>query len=76
MTILHPAIGIGMVTGPVQAFLVAPTVKDMERVSDDLAHLRGWWANRLTRVLLVFFFSSFGAIFGALIAFNWLKNLF
>ena len=76
VTILHPAIGIGMVTGPVQAFLVAPTVKDMERVSDDLAHLRGWWANRLTRVLLVFFFSSFGAVFGALIAFNWLKDLF
>lgn len=76
ITILHPAIGIGMVTGPVQAYLVAPTVKDMERVSDDLANLRGWWGNRLTRVLLVFLFSSFGAIFGALVAFNWLKDLF
>lgn len=76
ITILHPALGIGMVTGPVQAYLVAPTVKDMERVSDDLANLRGWWGNRLTRVLLVFLFSSFGAIFGALLAFNWLKDLF
>lgn len=75
LTILHPAIGIGMVTGPVQAFLVAPTVKDMEQVSDDLAQLRGWWANRLTRVLLVFVFSSLGAISGALVAFNWLKDL-
>ncbi len=79
LTILHPAIGIGMVTGPVQAYFAAPTVRDMERVSDDLACWRGWWSNRMTRVLLVFLFSSLGAmsgaLSGALLAFNWLKNL-
>jgi hypothetical protein len=30
----------------------------------------------MTRVLLVFFFSSFGASAGTLIAFGWLKDLF
>jgi pheromone shutdown protein TraB len=64
-----------MVTGLVQAFVVSPTVRDMERVGDDLASLRGWWSNRMMRVLLVFFFSSLGASAGTLVALHWLKNL-
>jgi pheromone shutdown-related protein TraB len=75
ITTLHPAIGAGMVTGLVQAFVVAPTVRDMERVGDDLASLRGWWSNRMMRVLLVFFFSSLGASAGTLVALHWLKDL-
>jgi pheromone shutdown-related protein TraB len=76
ITTLHPAIGVGFVTGLVQAFLVAPTVKDMERVGDDIVTVRGWWHNRMTRVLLVFFLSNFGAALGVLLAFKWLKDLF
>ena len=76
ITTLHPAIGAGMVTGLVQAFVVAPTVRDLASVGDDLANLRGWWGNRLTRVLLVFFFSSLGASAGTLLALHWLKDLF
>lgn len=75
LTSLNPTIGAGMVTGLVQAFIAAPTVRDLEQVSDDMATLRGWWGNRLTRVLLVFFFSSLGSAVGTLVAFGWLKNL-
>lgn len=76
ITSLNPTIGAGFVTGLVQAFIAAPTVKDMEKVGDDVATLRGWWGNRLTRVLLVFLFSSIGSAIGTLVAFHWLKNLF
>lgn len=76
ITSLNPTIGAGFVTGLVQAFIAAPTVKDLESVGDDLATLRGWWTNRVTRVLLVFFFSSLGSAIGTLVAFHWLKNLF
>ncbi len=76
ITSLNPTIGAGFVTGLVQAFIAAPTVKDLESVADDLATLRGWWTNRVTRVLLVFFFSSLGSAIGTLVAFHWLKNLF
>ncbi len=76
ITSLNPTIGAGMVTGLVQAFIVPPKVRDLERVGDDLATLRGWWSNRVTRVLLVFFFSSFGSAIGTLVAFHWLKDLF
>lgn len=75
ITSLNPTIGAGMVTGLVQAVIAAPTVRDMERVGDDLATLGGWWRNRLSRVLLVFLFSSIGSSIGTIVAFHWLKDL-
>jgi pheromone shutdown-related protein TraB len=74
-TTLHPAIGVGFITGLVQAYLVSPTVKDMERAGSDIVTVRGWWRNRMTRVLLVFFLSNLGAALGVLLAFKWLKDL-
>lgn len=75
LTSLNPTIGAGMVTGLVQAFVASPTVKDMEHVADDIATTGGWWRNRVTRVLLVFFFSSLGSAIGTFVAFGWLKDL-
>jgi pheromone shutdown-related protein TraB len=75
ITSLNPTIGAGMVTGLVQAFIAAPTVRDMESVGDDLANFRGWWGNRMTRVLLVFVFSSLGSAIGTIVAFRWLADL-
>ncbi len=75
ITSLNPTIGAGFVTGLVQAMIAGPTVRDLEEAGDDLATARGWWSNRLTRVLLVFFFSSLGSSLGTLVAFSWLKNL-
>lgn len=74
-TSLNPTIGAGVVSGLAQACLAAPTVRDLENVGDDVATLRGWWGNRLTRVLLVFFFSNLGSVAGTFLAFHWLKEL-
>jgi pheromone shutdown-related protein TraB len=75
ITSLNPMIGAGFVTALVQAFVVAPTVKDMEKIGDDMTTVKGWWRNRMTRVMLVFVFSSLGSAFGTLVSFHWLKNL-
>lgn len=75
LTSLNPTIGAGFVTGLVQAVIAGPTVRDLEHAGNDLATAKGWWSNRLTRVLLVFFFSSMGSALGTLVAFSWLKNL-
>ncbi len=75
LTSLNPTIGAGFVTGLVQAGLVSPQVSDLEKVADDISAPAGWWRNRLTRVLLVFVFSSIGSAVGTLVAFGWLKNL-
>ncbi len=75
ITSLNPTIGAGFVTGFVQALMAPPTVRDMEHVGDDLVTLKGWWYNRLARVLLVFLFSSIGSAIGTLVALGWLKEL-
>ena len=75
LTSLNPTIGAGFVTGLVQSFMAPPTVGDMEHVGEDLITLKGWWRNRLARVLLVFLFSSLGSSIGTFVALGWLKNL-
>ncbi len=74
-TSLFPLVGAGMVAAFVQLLFCAPRVDDMESVGDDIAELSGWWKNRLSRLLLVFFFSSIGSTVGTLVAFGWLKDL-
>lgn len=76
LTSLNPTIGAGFVTAMVQTFVAPPLVSDMKRVGDDLLTLKGWWHNRLARVLLVFLFSSIGSSIGTFVALGWMKNLF
>ncbi|NOY14298.1 MAG: TraB/GumN family protein [Deltaproteobacteria bacterium] len=76
LTSLNPTIGAGFVTGFVQALVAPPTVRDMEQVGEDLVTLKGWWQNRLARVMLVFLFSSIGSAVGTFVALGWLKSLF
>lgn len=75
LTSLNPTIGAGFITGLVQSFVAPPTVRDMEHVGDDLMTFKGWWQNRLARVLLVFLFSSIGSSIGTFVALGWLKKL-
>ncbi len=75
ITSLNPTIGAGFVTGLVQSFVAAPTVRDMEHVGEDLMTFKGWWKNRLARVLLVFLFSSIGSSIGTFVALGWLTDL-
>lgn len=75
ITSLNPTIGAGMVTALVQTLLAPPTVRDMERVGDDVADLKGIWKNRLSRILLVFVFSNLGSSLGTFVSFNWLVKL-
>lgn len=68
LTSLNPTIGAGMVTGAVEATLRKPKVADFESLRDDVAQLSGWWHNRVSRVLLVFFLSNLGSVAGTWIA--------
>jgi pheromone shutdown-related protein TraB len=60
-TTFIPFIGVGMVSGLVQATINKPNVSDAENISADSASLKGIYRNRITRVLLVFFLSSLGS---------------
>ncbi len=68
LTSLNPTIGAGMVTGAMEAWLRKPTVQDFQYLKTDVTHLKGWWNNRVARVLLVFLLSSLGSGFGTYLA--------
>lgn len=68
ITSLCPLVGVGLVTGIVQALVKKPKVRDMETLSDDAATVKGFYSNRITRVLLVFVLSSLGSSIGTFAA--------
>lgn len=77
ITTLHPLIGVGHVTGLVEAWIRRPRVKDFEALPEDILTLKGWWQNQVTRILLVFILSSLGASVGTFIGYGWLiQNFF
>lgn len=75
LTTLHPAIGVGMFTGLVEAWLRKPTVEDCEQIQEDMNTLRGMYKNRVGRVLLVALLSSIGAALGAYVGATWVLSL-
>ncbi len=68
ITSMNPTIGVGIVVGLLEAVLRKPRVIDFERLTEDIATVRGFFRNRLTHVLLVFFFSTIGSAVGTFIA--------
>ena len=64
LTSLNPTIGAGMVVGLVESYMRKPKVADFETLRDDITHYSMWWKNRVARLLLIFFFSSFGSMIG------------
>lgn len=67
ITTLNPFIGVGMVTGLSEAVLRKPRVSDFNRLNDDIASLKGFYRNRVTRIFLVFLLSSVGASIGTFV---------
>ncbi|MBR7063815.1 MAG: TraB/GumN family protein [Treponema sp.] len=68
LTSLSPVVGVGIVAGIVQAFVCKPKVLDMEKLHSDTTSVKGWYKNRILRVLLVFLFSSLGSSIGTFVA--------
>jgi len=64
LTSLNPTIGAGMVVGLVESYMRKPKVSDFETLREDIAIYSMWWKNRVARLLLVFFLSSFGSMIG------------
>jgi pheromone shutdown-related protein TraB len=75
LTSLNPTIGAGFVTALVQALTARPRVRDLEQIRDQVLGIRQWWSNRLTRLFLVFIFSSIGSSIGTFVALPALRRL-
>ena len=75
ITSMNPTVGVGLVAGLVQAWAAKPRVRDFENLHDDISSFKGFYKNRLTKVLLVFLFSSIGSTIGTFAAFPYLAGI-
>ncbi|KAF1709741.1 conjugal transfer protein TraB [Pseudoxanthomonas kalamensis DSM 18571] len=64
LTPLHPALASGTVSAFVEANLRKPTYADFLALRDDVQHWKGWWKNRVARLVLNFFLTSMGTAIG------------
>ncbi len=67
ITSLNPTIAAGWVCGLVEALLRKPRVKDLESLADDVSSVRGFWSNRVSKVLLVIILANLGSVAGTLL---------
>ncbi|MEZ4527300.1 MAG: TraB/GumN family protein [Desulfobacterales bacterium] len=68
VTSLNPMVAAGWVSGLAEAFLRKPKVMDFESLSEDIVSVRGFWHNKVTRILLVVVFTNLGSSAGTFVA--------
>lgn len=66
-TSLNPLLAVGWLSGLVQAYFTRPSVKDFQRLADDVLSVKGFWQNKATRVLLVVVLGNIGSSLGTFI---------
>jgi pheromone shutdown-related protein TraB len=76
LTSLNPMIAAGWVSGLVEAFLARPKVRDFERLPEDISSLKGFWKNKITRILLVVVFTNIGSSLGTFVAIPLMVRVF
>lgn len=68
LTSLNPMIAAGWVAGLVEAFTRKPKVLDFENLPEDILSVKGFWKNKVTKVLLVVVFTNLGSSLGTMVA--------
>ncbi|MBI9097371.1 MAG: TraB/GumN family protein [Spirochaetaceae bacterium] len=64
LTSLNPMIGAGFVSSFFESTFRKPRVKDLENLQDDSGSVKGWYRNRVIRILMVLVLSSLGSAIG------------
>jgi pheromone shutdown-related protein TraB len=64
---LNPLMAAGWFSGIVQAYFKRPNVGDFENLSEDVYNLKGFWNNKVTRILLIVVLTNLGSTLGTLL---------
>ncbi|XXM74598.1 TraB/GumN family protein [Lysinibacillus sphaericus] len=67
ITSLNPLLAAGWFAGAVQAYFKRPNVADFDRLSEDVLSIKGFWSNKVTRVLLIVVLANLGSSLGTFI---------
>lgn len=77
ITSLNPLLAAGWFAGLTEAYLHKPKVKDFENIASDTITLKGFWHNRVTRILLIVVLANvFSSIATFISGFDIFKNFF
>lgn len=77
ITSLNPFLACGWFVGLTEATIRKPTVDDINRVPDDIFHIKRFFKNRFLKAMVIVIFANIGSSLGTLIAgANIIKNLF
>ncbi len=75
LTSLNPTIAAGWVCGLVEAILKKPRVMDLELIGDDITNVKGFWSNRVSKILLIIAFANIGSILGTALGFGLIARM-
>ncbi|WP_066639907.1 TraB/GumN family protein [Desulfolucanica intricata] len=64
---LHPLIAAGWFAGLTQAYIRRPSVRDFENLAEDIFSFKGFWNNKVSRILLIVTLANVGASIGTVI---------
>ncbi|WP_017798709.1 TraB/GumN family protein [Oceanobacillus kimchii] len=67
ITSLNPLLAAGWFAGFVQAYIKRPNVGDFDQLADDVHSVKGFWQNKVTRILLVVVLANLGSSLGTFI---------
>ena len=76
LTSLNPMIAAGWVSGLTETLLRKPKVKDFENLPQDISTVKGFWKNKITRILLIVVFTNIGSSLGAFVAIPLMARVF
>ncbi len=75
--ILSPVLAVGIFASLTEAYFRPPFTSDFDKIGDDMGSVKGWYTNRVLRIILVFFMTSILSSIGTFIAgTNVIKSLF
>ncbi|MEH6987648.1 TraB/GumN family protein [Cytobacillus firmus] len=67
ITSLNPLLASGWFAGLAQAYVRRPSVHDFETLTEDVFTVKGFWRNKVTRILLIVVLSNIGSSIGTFI---------
>lgn len=75
--VLSPFLATGWFAGLTEAWIRKPKVEDFMTLQDDVIHIKGYWKNRVARILLVVLLANIFASLGSIVySIDLIKNLF
>lgn len=75
--VLSPFLATGWFAGLTEAWVHKPKVEDFMSLQDDVLHIKGYWRNRVARILLVVLLANIFASLGSIVySIDLIRNLF